>query len=438
VTKLALLKALDPLVLHLTESFLSRRANQASLSFGQSLDGTRDILLVAARELTDLLAIIPAARALRKRFPLARVHVLSSAACAPVLAHRPEIFEVVPWEGDQVALLSRAVIGRLLALRERGFDLAIAIDSGDARRERVLAALAGAKLRLGMHPGGADPTLNLVISARSSRGYRPAQSLEFLSFLGIPREQLTPSWEVPEADRRYAERLLELRRRSSAAWLLGVDPATGRSGVRPHPAKLAWLVDRVALARGAAPFIITEDPEAACVQEFKSLVKVPVVEAPSRGLRDVLAFAGCCRMFLGGNTSLLHFAVALGLPTVGVFPREEEARWIPEDHPGCRILRWSRGDRVRERDFLETVDAVLAADPSALPRGVSPEQPAEDDAPARARETVRRAPDPVHGHAPDDGDDEPADPRDETDAAEESRSGRALPLPRVSARAPRR
>jgi heptosyltransferase-2 len=374
------LKALDPLVLHLTEKFLARRANQASLSFGESLDGTRDILLVAARGLTDLLAIVPAARALRKRFPLARVHVLASARCAPVLAHRPEIFEVVPWESDQAALLSRAVLARLRDLRERRFDLAIAIDSGDARRERVLTALAGAKLRLGMHPAGSDPTLNLVVSARSSGGYRPAQSLEFLSFLGIPREQLTPSWEIPAADRRYAERLLELRRKSDPAWLLGVDPATGRSGVRPHPAKLAWLVERVAVARGALPFIVTEDREAACVQEFKSLVKIPVLEAPSRGVRDELSFAGCCRMFLGGNTNLLHFAVALGIPTVGVFPREEETRWIPGDHPGVRILRWSRGDRVRESEFLETVDAVIAADPSALPRGVSPEKPPEPEA----------------------------------------------------------
>lgn len=373
-----MLKALDPLALHLTEKLLARRANQASLSFGESLDGTRDILLVAARELTDLLAIVPAARALRKRFRLARVHVLASGACAGVLAQRPEIFEVVPWDGERTALLSRSVLARLRDLRERRFDLAIAIDGGEARRERILAALAGAKLRLGMHPDGADPTLNLVVSASSRSGYRPAQSLEFLSFLGIPREQLTPSWEIPAGDRRYAERLLDLRRRSNPAWLLGVDPATGRSGVRPHPAKLAWLVERLATARGALPFIVTEDPEGTCVQEFKALIKIPVLEAPSRGVRDELAFAGCCRMFLGGNTNLLHFAVALGIPTVGVFPREEEARWIPEDVPGCRILRWSRGDRVREADFLETVDAVIAADPSSLPRGVAPEEPAEE------------------------------------------------------------
>jgi len=414
-----LLKALDPLVLHLTEKFLARRANQASLSFGESLDGTRDILLIAARELTDLLAIVPAARALRKRFPLARVHVLASAACAPVLAQRSEIFEVVPWEGDRKPLLSRDVLARVRDLRERRFDLAIAIDSGEARRERVLAALAGAKLRLGMHPAGSDPTLNLVISVQSSSGYRPAQSLEFLSFLGIPREQLTPSWEIPATDRRYAERLLELRRKSASGWLLGVDPSTGRSGVRPHPAKLAWLVERVAMARGAVPFLVTEDPEAPCVQEFKSLVKIPVMEAPSRGMRDQLAFAGACRLFLGGNTNLLHFAVALGIPTVGVFPREEEDRWIPEDHPGCRILRWSKGDRVRETDFLETVDAVIEADPSALPTGIAPEEPAPEEKARRGR-AKRPSKAPAAAETQD------------SDEAEEDRT--AVPLPRASVR----
>ena len=87
------MQAFDPLVVHVVERVLGRRSGTQSLSFGQSLDGTRDILIVTARDLIDLLAVVPAARALRKRFPLSRIHVLSSQACAEVLAPRPEIFE---------------------------------------------------------------------------------------------------------------------------------------------------------------------------------------------------------------------------------------------------------------------------------------------------------------------------------------------------------
>jgi ADP-heptose:LPS heptosyltransferase len=371
-----LLKALDPLVLHLTETFLGRRSGQSALSFGASLDGTRDILLVAARELTDLLAVVPAARALRKRYRLARVHVLASPVCAEVLATRPEVFEAVPWNADE-PLLSRGTLRRLRDLRGRGFDLAVAIDGGGARRERVIGALSGAKLRLGMHPEGADATLNLVVAVPASTGYRPVQSLEFLSFLGIPREQLTPCWEIPEADRAYAQRLLDLRRKDSRGWLLGVDPGVGRGGVRPHPAKLAWLVERLVTSRGALPIVLTDDPSGDCVAELKSHLRVPVLEPPSRGVRDVLSFLGCCELFLSGNTNLFHFGVALGTPSIAFFGREEDERWVPQDRLAARVVRWSPGERVRESDFLAAADAVREAG-SGVPSGVGePEEAPE-------------------------------------------------------------
>lgn len=295
--------------------------------------------------------------------------MLADAASAEALAGRPEIFEAVPWDDEPV--LSRTMVQRMRKLRARGFDLAIAIDDGTAHRDRVLAALTGAKLRLGLHPGGADPTLNLVVASSPAAGYRPVQSLEFLSFLGIPRERLTPCWEIPEADRRYAERLLDLRRRGASGWLLAVDPGQGRAGVRPHPAKLAWLVERVAAARGALPIVLTDRRTGGIVEEFKSHLKVPTLDAPSRGMRDVLAFLGGSGLFLSGNTNLFHFAVALGVPTIGFFGREEPDQWVPRDRPSCRVVRIAPGERVRETEFLKIVDQVRESDGRSVPTGVS-------------------------------------------------------------------
>ncbi|MBZ0267142.1 hypothetical protein K8I85_03230 [bacterium] len=352
------MRALDPLVLHLAESFLRRRDRNKTLSFGQSLEGTREILLVASRDLSDLLAIVPAARALRSRFRMARVYALASGPSAEALANRPEIFGVLPWIDDDTAILSREFWESVRTVRGHGFDLAIAVDDGGARLPRLVSALSGARLRLGVHPEGKDPVLNLVVAAAPPTGYAPVQSLEFLSFLGIPREQLSPTWEIPDADREYARRLLGLRRRGREGWLLGVDPALGRSGVRPAPEKLAWLVDRLAVARGAIPMLLTDGTDPDCVENFRKHLSVRPLEIPTRGIRDVLSFASCCDLFLAGNTSLFHFAVALGVPTVGLFPAAEEDRWCPEETVRCRLFRWHPGERVSESDFLEITDEV--------------------------------------------------------------------------------
>lgn len=352
------MKALDPLLLHLAESFLSRRDRHRTLSFGESLEGTRDILLVASRDLTDLLAMVPAARSLRKRFRMARLHALASGPSAEALSGRPEFFSVLPWIDEDTPILSRRFLETLRQVRGQGFDLAIAVDDGRARLPRVVAALSGARLRLGVHPEGKDPALNLVVAAAPPRGYAPVQSLEFLSFLGIPREELSPTWEVPEADHQYARRLLQLRRHGRDGWLLGVDPSRGRSGVRPAPEKLAWLVDRLASGRGAVPIVLTDGSDDECANELLKHLKTPPLKVSMRGIRDVLSLLRCCDLFLGGNTSLFHFGVALGVPTVGVFPSAETERWCPEETSRCRLLRWKPGQRVSESEFLSATDAV--------------------------------------------------------------------------------
>jgi ADP-heptose:LPS heptosyltransferase len=377
-------------MLHVAERVLARRERAEALSFGESLDTTRDILLVAARELPDLLAIVPAARALRKRFRLARVHVLSSKPCAEILSGRPEIFEIVPWDPSREAILSSSFVRRLFYLRSKPFDLSIATDGGDRRLARLVAVVSGAKLRVGIHPEGVDPTLNLVVAAPLLEGYRPVQSLDFLSFLGIPREELAPSWEVPEADRQYAQRFLRLRRKGEEGFLLGVDPGPGRSGVRPAPDRLAWLTERVMASRGALPIIITEDRDSPCVEEFRAALRIKPLEASSRGLRDDLAFASCCDLFMSANTNLFHFAVALGIPTIGLFAPEEADRWVPPAKTQSTVLRLKPGDLLRERDFLQKVDQVRRAKMSEFPLRLSLDEPPPPLPSPEERETSRR------------------------------------------------
>lgn len=387
------LRALDPLVLHIAQSILGRRGPGGALSFGESLEGTRDILLVGAQDLVDLLAVVPAAKALRRRFRLARVHVVASTRCAEILSGRSEVSGVVPW--PEAPLLSREFSRTLQAVRRHSCDLAVATDAGHDRRGRILAGLSGAKLRVGVHPDDHDPALNLVVAAPVPAGYRPAQSLEFLSFLGLPREDLIPGWEIAEVDRQYAARLLELRRHGREGWLLGVDPGPGLGGVRPSPEKLAWLVDRLAAARGAVPIVLSGDPDDASVQDFKRFLKTPTLHVALRGLRDVFSFACCCDLFLSGNTELFHFAVALKVPLLGLVAADEDERWVPPETSTRRILRWRPGERVVEADFVRAADSVRRARTEAR-RPTTP-SPDRGGAPLATRERDRRSPRDVHG-----------------------------------------
>jgi ADP-heptose:LPS heptosyltransferase len=377
-------KAFDPLLLHLTESILRRRTEGAAFSFGESLDGTRDILLSAARTLPDLLAIVPAAKALRRRYPLSRIHVVAAGPCIDALAARPEVFEVIPWDAE-APMASRATWDMIRRLRGRPYDMAVSTGC-TSPFPRLWVALADAKLRVGSSPTGSDPLLNLVVSSEPGSGYLPAAGLEFLTFLGTERADLTPGWNVPESDRDYARRLLNLRRHGSEGWLLGVDPAVGIHGARPTPDRLAWIVDRIVEERGAAPIVLTEDSTAESVLQFRACLKSTLIDVPTRGIRDVLALTRGCRLFVGPNSALFHFALALKVPSIGLFDASDSARWVPATDDRCEITRWEPGERIRAVDVLDHVDRLLRGGVLELPlrlllnegeRGRGPDQRAQ-------------------------------------------------------------
>ncbi|MAF26793.1 MAG: hypothetical protein CME07_02885 [Gemmatimonadetes bacterium] len=380
---------MEPLVFRALELLLARRARGASLSFGDSLDSTRDILLCAVGGTADLLSVLPAARALAERFRLARIHVLASPETVGVLEARSEIFEVIPWSAAPGSALSRGFWETVRDLRRRSFDMAVAFDEGDARLERILMGLCGARLRVGVHPQGFDAGLNLVITTAVAPGYRPVREPGFLSFLGIPSESLLPGLDLPVKDLQYARRLLDLRRTGRAKLLVGVDPGAGRCGFHPSPEKLAWLVETLAEKREAEPIVLTDGSGASWTEAFQDALSTPTLDIAPRGTRDVLACLAGCDLFLAGNTDLFHVAVALGIPSIGLFGAEDGARWTPPESGRCRIIRYRPGDRVVSADFLELADSVREGRMPPEPQERDTSRAAED---SPAGETIRLDP----------------------------------------------
>jgi ADP-heptose:LPS heptosyltransferase len=185
-----------------------------------------------------------------------------------------------------------------------------------------------------------------------------------------------------------------MRRRGREGWLLGVDPGPSLGGTRPSPEKLAWLVDRIVEHRGALPIILSGSATKECRDQLKRHMKCEPLEASLRGIRDVLSFTKCCDVILSGNTDLFHLAVALEVPTVGLFGREEESRWYPDERPTTRVLRLRPGDRILEREFLAVLDEIRHAgivDLPGLAGDVDDEGPEEAPSEASDALDLRRA-----------------------------------------------
>src|SRR5437763_835600 len=143
------------------------------------------ILLVRLRQIGDVVFTTPAIRALRERFPDARLTYVVEPAAAPVVAHNPHLDDVVvaPRAGGLRGVAADLKLG--VRLRAECYDLAIDFHGGP--RASLLTWLSGARERLGYDVVGRGWMYTRRVAR--PRGLRPRHSVEnqwdLLESLGV-------------------------------------------------------------------------------------------------------------------------------------------------------------------------------------------------------------------------------------------------------------
>jgi ADP-heptose:LPS heptosyltransferase len=90
------------------------------------------------------------------------------------------------------------------------------------------------------------------------------------------------------------------------------------------------------------------------------LSREPIV-VQQRRMRDVVGLLGQCDLFVAGNTDLVYFAVAMGVPTVSLMaPPEMDEAALP-DSEYLQVIELVPGERFPIAEFIERTQAVLLA-----------------------------------------------------------------------------
>ncbi|MGA2811269.1 MAG: lipopolysaccharide heptosyltransferase II [Candidatus Acidiferrum sp.] len=289
------------------------------------MSGAKDILIRATNWVGDAIMAIPALRAVRARFPQARIAILARPYVADIYRHQQIADELILYDvnGIHAGFTGRE---RLAAeLRARRFDTALLLQN--AFDAAWLAWRAGISRRIGY--------------ARDGR------SLLLTDAIPLP----APG-EIPAHEKFY---YLELLRR--AGWLeeipddkfiqLGVSPeqlaiaeqALRAAGVRQDILRIAvgagasygsakcWPPDRFAAtlnhlqAHTDCDIILFGTPNEAQVANAiaADLRKPPINLTGQTAIADLPAMLCSCQIFLGNDSGAMHVAAAVGLPVVAVF-----------------------------------------------------------------------------------------------------------------------
>ncbi len=292
-----------------------------------------EILVLRLDRIGDVLMSLPALRALREAVPEARIR-LAVGEWSREIAEDAPVDEVLvwsaPWVGrrDEGALSITDLFRAARARRGQRPDLAIDLQ-GDPRAIWLMAA-TGARARVGYSNTGSASLLTAVVALDEDlslveQNYR---AMETALGRSLPRKpfQWLDQGRRNRGRTSLAAALVEagLARRGP---VIGLHPGAGRS-IKEWPIeRFVELARRLAGEEGATLVVTGSSGEIAKASAIRAAAPGAVLDLAGKlGLRDLAEMMSACDAFVSCDTSAMHFACALGVPSVAIFGPSDPGR----------------------------------------------------------------------------------------------------------------
>lgn len=326
------------------------------------------ILVVEIWRTGDVILSTTVLEPLARRYPNARIVLLSSPVAPALVAGSPHLAEIVtfdfPWtaEHGKYALWRwpwRRLAALVGGLRARRFSLCL--DARGDLRNNLLTWLIGAGERLGYATTGGGRLLTHVVSAPDGVIHRVDAWRRLLVALGIPAAAAAPRLPVTADEDRTARALLAAHGCGPATTVVAIHPGA-RVALRRWDIGRFAAVGRDCLAVPGVRVVVIVDPDGTG-RELAQTLDVPALELDLRGL---IALLGHVSLLVCNESGPMHIAVSRGTRVVSIFGPGEPEYFGPSD--------------PRDRVVIETpmpcrpcLDRCLFAEPYCMTR-IEPER----------------------------------------------------------------
>lgn len=334
-----------------------------------------NICLVRTSAVGDTVHALALANGLRKGYPDARLTWVLQTVPYEMVKYQPVVDRFIVFDRRAGA----AGWFRLIrSLRKERFDLAV-IPQVSAKAG-LIALFTPADIKLGFDRARSRELHWLVTNQKippRPMGHVQDQFFEFLDFLEI--NDYPKAWDFV---------FTQQERRWQAAFFAGIDrPAIGFVIASAHPEKdwppacYAQVIDDVDSRLDLQPVILggPGGREKRIADEILSLCRCRPVIALEKPIRHTMLQIEGCRLVVSPDTGPLHIAVALNVPTVGLYGYSNPKRCGPyrfrdllidhyndpgeEDTPITRKTRPGRMETIRPETVIEKIELGLSAHP---------------------------------------------------------------------------
>lgn len=386
-----LLKAVDRLVGR--AAFAALRTHDAArrlMGRHRRVDSGRQVRCIVAVKLCclgDGILAGPALRALKARWPEARLVVVCTLRSAEAFDTLPFVDEihVLPVTGiagfGEVLRRGRRALPMLRAIRRARPDIAVDLDLY-YKATPVIAYLSGAPARVGFDTAGYRRAGLFTVSVPRDPDRWEAESfLEVTAAVGAPSQDTTLEYHVPPEAVARVEELLREHAGDPGARLLALCPGSSKNWPAKQwpPEAFAQVARWAGAERGLLPVLLGAAFERELCERVARAAGVHSVNlAGETTVAQTAAALTRAEALVTNDTGPMHLACAVGTPVVALFGPTNERKWGPRgaqdviialDDCDCRPCEYlsEMPDCAHRRCLLEiTPERVISALAAAL------------------------------------------------------------------------
>ena len=298
----------------------------------------RNILVIDFGQLGDVVFSLPALRAIRERFPLAKITVAAGKPGNEIVEMSRYADEIICV--DRVALrdgfkpLSVLRIFQVVKdLRRRQFDFAIDLHSFS--ETNLMGFFSGAPQRLFQRrPGRSlDFLANFdpkpPIDRNDPDQHLVDRYLDVIKPLGINDAPRLPKLTTTAEDGRAIDAMLRKSKADAGAPLVGLFPGAGHPGRCWPLERFADLADSLIRNDGVRPIVFVGPEERQAIEQMRRLFPAATVFLDKLSIRQLAAAQARLAVFVSNDTGPVHIAAAVGTPVVVLIGRATPHAYVP-------------------------------------------------------------------------------------------------------------
>ncbi|OGW75263.1 MAG: lipopolysaccharide heptosyltransferase II, partial [Omnitrophica bacterium RBG_13_46_9] len=312
------------------EKFNAKKIMESTLALYEDASSGMNILIIKVGALGDAILIIPSVRAIREKFPQAKIKLLTGEENRDVFINSPLVDEIIvcDFKGRDKGLGGILRIAK--RLRMESFDMVI--DFQNNKKSHLLSFLSCAPKRYGYDNGKLGFLLNKKVKDTKPSIGPIEHQLGILGLLGIcdvdKNFALWPSRE----DEEWADNFLESYWLKNDMRLVAVN-----IGSSPRWVTKLWPVknyievcDKLTKKFGIQVVLIGSEKNDPRSEEFLRRTKCKPINALGKtNIPRLACLIKRCSLLVSSDSAPIHIAASAGTPFVAFFGPTDPRRHLP-------------------------------------------------------------------------------------------------------------